>query len=120
MNHDYEVTRKIWEAHVPVEILVDTISGTDRRSFYMMIPRCSYFPLQLQRVCILIPNFYSFLQILQYFANYDDCIALEQSKLTLDCSGKPIKTYLPVGVLYDMLKIEGNDFFSLTLRLVRF
>ncbi|KAK6016114.1 autophagy protein Apg5 [Ostertagia ostertagi] len=48
---DYEVSRKIWEAAVPIEFLVerDDDSGDACRPCYAMLPRCSYFSLHLTR-----------------------------------------------------------------------
>ena len=57
-----------------------------------------------------------FLQVIQYFANYNDDIPLDPANLALECSGQVIKAYYPVGVLYDLFKSTSGDIFQLTMR----
>uniref|UniRef100_A0A1I7WVQ5 Autophagy protein 5 n=1 Tax=Heterorhabditis bacteriophora TaxID=37862 RepID=A0A1I7WVQ5_HETBA len=49
-EYDYEISRKVWDAHVPVEFILDTDSPDLPRPSYAMIPRCSYFCLSLPKV----------------------------------------------------------------------
>ncbi|PIO62740.1 autophagy protein Apg5 [Teladorsagia circumcincta] len=90
---DYEVSRKIWEAAVPVEFQVerDDDSGDACRPCYAMLPRCSYFSLHLTR-------------ILEQVRAREESVKLDADKVWLECNGLPLKTYYPVGVLFDLYK----------------
>ncbi|VDO23024.1 unnamed protein product [Haemonchus placei] len=90
-DFDYEVSRKIWEAAVPIEFQVEREddSGDACRPSYAMLPRCSYFPLHLSR-------------ILEQVRAREESVKLDTEKVWLECNGMPLKTYYPVGVLFDL------------------
>ncbi|CAB3407943.1 unnamed protein product [Caenorhabditis bovis] len=89
LNMDYEVCRKIWEGQVPVEFTLQTDDNLEQVPYYSMLPRCSYFPVVLQKVL----NFFSI--------DYDG--KLEYDKIWLESNGTPMKLHLPIGVLHDLV-----------------
>ncbi|RCN40526.1 autophagy protein Apg5 [Ancylostoma caninum] len=89
---DYEVSRKLWEAAVPIEFQVDRDDESDAcKPSYAMLPRCGYFPLYLARV-------------LEQVRAREDSIKLDVEKVWLESNGSPLKVYYPVGVLFDLHK----------------
>lgn len=102
---DYEVSRKIWEAAVPVEFQVEgeNRSGETCRPCYAMLPRCSYFPLHLP-------------QILEQIRAREDSIKLEADKVWLECIGTPLKLYYPIGVLFDLHRCSDSPKMTVTIK----
>ncbi|KAK6729330.1 hypothetical protein RB195_006405 [Necator americanus] len=85
---DYEVSRKLWEAAVPVEFQIDQDdeSGDVCRPNYAMLPRCGYFPLYLTR-------------ILEQVKAREDSVKLDVEKVWLESNGSPLKIYYPIAVV---------------------
>ncbi|CAJ0592945.1 unnamed protein product [Cylicocyclus nassatus] len=90
---DYEVSRKLWEAAVPIEFQVDRDdeSGDTCRPSYTMLPRCGYLPIHLTK-------------ILEQVKARDESLKLDADKVWLECNGLPLKVYYPIGVLFDLYK----------------
>ncbi|VDP53474.1 unnamed protein product [Heligmosomoides polygyrus] len=102
---DYEVSRKVWEAAVPIEFQTenDDDSEDSCRPCYAMLPRCSYFPLHLPR-------------ILEQAKSRSDSVKLDPDKVWLECNGSPLKTYYPVGVLFDLHKAPESPTITVVIK----
>ncbi|CAI4225877.1 unnamed protein product [Auanema sp. JU1783] len=101
MVYDYETARKVWESKVPIEFILDS-DTQNSRPLYVMIPRISYF-------CLQLPKIISF-----FFGEQDERI--DPDTVSLEYCSQPVKAYYPVGVLYDMYKAKSAEFWSITVR----
>ncbi|VDN56015.1 unnamed protein product [Dracunculus medinensis] len=99
MAEDYEVLRKLWDGRIPILIFLDETEFPNRpvRPFCAMVRRIGYFPL-------ILP------QVLEFFG-------IDEVSFSpwLQYNGKPIKHY-PIGVLFDILKIDRLLPWSITLK----
>ncbi|VDM62420.1 unnamed protein product [Angiostrongylus costaricensis] len=102
---DYEVSRKLWEAAVPVEIYFEREddSGDVCQPSYAMLPRCSYFPVHLPR-------------ILEQLGAREHGVKLELEKVWLESNGVPLKIYYPIGVLFDLHKSQDSPTLTVTIK----
>ncbi|KAJ1346306.1 hypothetical protein KIN20_001061 [Parelaphostrongylus tenuis] len=102
---DYEVSRKLWEAAVPVEIYSeredDSIDAC--QPCYVMLPRCSYFPIHLPR-------------ILEQMGAREHGVKLEIEKVWLESNGIPLKIYYPIGVLFDLHRSVDSPTLTVTIK----
>ncbi|KAH7730420.1 Autophagy protein Apg5 containing protein [Aphelenchoides avenae] len=108
MADDYEITRTVWDAKVPVEFCLDTSEYVLRtaQSFYAMLPRVTYFPLCMHKV-------------LQFFATTVDEIE-DVKDAWLQCNDSPVKWHYPVGVLYDLFVPEQSTPWVITVKMKDF
>jgi len=103
MSQDYEVTRKIWDGKVPVEFALDSTEYVTQslKPYYTMLSRVSYFPLVLSK-------------LLQYFVNMVD--EIKAADVWFEYNGAPLKWHYPVGVLFDLHKIDDTLPWRITVR----
>ncbi|KJH52930.1 autophagy protein Apg5 [Dictyocaulus viviparus] len=106
VEFDYEVSRKLWEAAVPVEICLEreNDSGIVCPPSYAMLPRCSYLPLYLPR-------------ILEQIGAREHGVKLEVEKVWLESNGIPLKIYYPIGVLFDLHKSVDSPTLTITIKI---
>ncbi|XP_063709568.1 autophagy protein 5 [Culicoides brevitarsis] len=96
MASDREVLREIWDGNIPVCFQLDPDEeGLQKsESFYLMIPRLSYFPIVTEKVkkhfLRFVPNEY------------------QDNEMWLSYNGTPLKWHYPIGVLFDLFNV-GED-----------
>ncbi|KHJ96013.1 autophagy protein Apg5 [Oesophagostomum dentatum] len=102
---DYEVSRKLWEAAVPIEFQVDRDdeSGDTCRPSYTMLPRCGYLPVHLAK-------------ILEQTKARDESLKLDFEKVWLESNGSPLKVYYPIGVLFDLHKPPDSPTMTIIIK----
>uniref|UniRef100_A0AC34F8G6 Autophagy protein 5 n=1 Tax=Panagrolaimus sp. ES5 TaxID=591445 RepID=A0AC34F8G6_9BILA len=108
MADDYEVKRTIWDGKVPVEFVLDSSEFVVRssQSYFIMLPRVSYFPICLGKV-------------LQFFKNNIDEID-DVKNVWLQTSGKMLKWHYPIGVLHDLYSSDASLPWVVTIRFQTF
>jgi autophagy-related protein 5 len=108
MADDYEVTRTIWDAKVPMEFSLDSSEFVmqSAQSFYTMLSRVSYFPLCMAKV-------------LQFFSNSVDEVD-DIKDAWLQSGSATLKWHYPIGVLYDLHVEESSTPWHVTLHLKNF
>ncbi|PAV71890.1 hypothetical protein WR25_14262 [Diploscapter pachys] len=101
---DYEVYRKVWESHVPIEFNLDGASE-NQTPYYSMLPRASY-------LCLHIPK------VLRYFSQTSggELVEIDAEAAWLEYNSVPLKTYYPIGVLFDMHKPKNAQVWTVNVR----
>lgn len=97
MANDREILREVWEGKLPVCFKLDPDEVVELQqpdSFYLMVPRLSYFPLVTDKVRK---------HFLRYVANDK-----QDQEMWLEYDNQPIKWHYPIGVLFDIL-ISSED-----------
>uniref|UniRef100_A0A1I7UUY1 Autophagy protein 5 n=1 Tax=Caenorhabditis tropicalis TaxID=1561998 RepID=A0A1I7UUY1_9PELO len=94
---DYEVSRKVWESQVPVQFTLQS-GGTlgDPLPYYTMLPRFTYLALALPKA-------------LTSFNRREDGETIHVEKVWLEANGKPLKMYIPIGVINDQANLLETD-----------
>ncbi|KAL1506779.1 hypothetical protein ABEB36_006080 [Hypothenemus hampei] len=96
MANDREILREVWEGKLPVCFKLDPDEVVDLQqpdSYYLMVPRLSYFPLVTDKVRK---------HFLKYISNDK-----QEQEIWLEYNNQPMKWHFPIGVLYDsMVDIE--------------
>ncbi|CAJ0954484.1 unnamed protein product, partial [Mesorhabditis belari] len=101
---DYEVSRKVWDAKVPVEITLESEELADPvRPYYTMLSRCSYFTFVLPKA-------------VQMFSTNCPNLSIDLDNVWLEYNRMPLKTYFPIGVLFDLLKEDESLPWRISLR----
>lgn len=98
---DYEVSRKIWETEVAIEFTLYDNDDSESVPYYAMLPRCSYFPVYLNK-------------IINFFSNRHGRI--DPENVWLEANGVPLKLYLPIGVLYDLYAQDDDVTWNVYIR----
>lgn len=94
MSEDREVLREVWEGRIPTAFNLaseDVITTIGPETFYVMLPRLSYFALATEKVK-------------KYFSKF---VSEDSNQIWFSFEGNPVKLHLPIGVIYDQLKSEG-------------
>ena len=94
MVEDREVLREVWEGRIPTAFNLaseDVTTAISPETFYVMLPRMSYFALATEKVKKYFSKFVS-----------EDSVSGE---VWFSFNGNPIKLHLPIGVIYDQMKV---------------
>merc|ERR1712150_366758 len=96
MGDDREVLREVWQGRIPTAFTLtsEDVMSISPQTFYLMLPRLSYFALATDKV----KKYFS------KFVNQD----LVNEEIWFDFEDTPLKPHLPIGVLYDQLRVEGT------------
>jgi len=98
MVEDREVLREVWEGRIPTAFNLspdDVTTAISPETYYVMLPRMSYFALATDKVKKYFNKFVS-----------EDSI---NGEVWFSFQGNPIKLHLPIGVIYDQMKVEGTN-----------
>lgn len=96
MSEDREVLREVWDGKLPTAFTLssdEVVTSLPPETYYLMLPRNSYFPLATEKV----KKHFS-----KFIANEDD------STIWFSFEGTPLKLHLPIGVIYDQLKMDPS------------
>ncbi|XP_041350590.1 autophagy protein 5-like [Gigantopelta aegis] len=96
MADDREILREVWDGRVPVcftlaDEEVQTVETPD--SFYLLVPRQSYFPLVTDKV----------VRYLSKWVKEED-----QQEMWLEYENQPLKWHYPIGVLFDLYGADAS------------
>ena len=98
MSEDREVLREVWEGKIPTAFEIaseDVTACITPDPFYVMLPRLSYFALATEKVK-------------KYFTKFVNEDA-STGDFWLSFDGSPLKLHLPIGVIYDQMKIQEQS-----------
>ena len=102
MVEDREVLREVWEGRIPTAFNLspdDVTTAISPETYYVMLPRMSYFALATDKVKKYFNKFVS-----------EDSV---NGDVWFSFQGNPIKLHLPIGVIYDQMKVSF-EFLSCT------
>jgi len=98
MVEDREVLREVWEGRIPTAFNLaseDVSTAISPETYYVMLPRMSYFALATDKVKKYFSKFVS-----------DDSI---NGDVWFSFHGNPVKLHLPIGLIYDQMKVESTN-----------
>lgn len=98
MVEDREVLREVWEGRIPTAFNLaseDVSTAISPETYYVMLPRMSYFALATDKVKKYFSKFVS-----------DDSI---NGDVWFSFHGNPVKLHLPIGLIYDQMKVEATN-----------
>lgn len=97
MGEDREVLREVWQGRIPTAFTLasEDVTSISPQTFYLMLPRLSYFALVSDK-------------IRKYFGKFinEDLV---NEEIWFEFGDIPLKLHLPIGLLYDQLKVEGSS-----------
>ncbi|CRK97994.1 CLUMA_CG011363, isoform A [Clunio marinus] len=91
MANDREVLKVMWEGKIPVKFITED-DHDDQDSYFLMVPRVSYFPLVTDKVK-------------KHFQRY---IENEENEVWLSYNEIPLKWHFPIGLLFDLLATDDS------------
>lgn len=116
MTEDREVLREVWQGRIPTAFVLATEDMTSAvlspETFYLMLPRLSYFALCTEKVitclhqCKKNDRLWHF-QVRKYFSKFVNEDVVNES-IWFEHHGTPLRMHLPIGVTYDQLKFENE------------
>ncbi|KAG0192479.1 autophagy protein 5 [Apophysomyces sp. BC1034] len=94
---DIEVSREIWNGKLPIKVMLCKDEIDTQRTWkwqdpiYTEMSRCSYLPLLSQQLSSVLD------------------LTVEPSDIWYDFNGEPLKWHYPIGLLYDMYRLDESE-----------
>ncbi|XKL67435.1 hypothetical protein PGB90_002926 [Kerria lacca] len=122
MANDREVLRDIWDGKLPVCFNINDEEICDLQtpeSYYLMIPRLSYFPLVWDKILIFHSRIFCIQKVKKHFVKHIHSDRQEM-EMWLDYNGTPLKWHYPVGLLYDLYAYDTQLPWTVTVHFEKF
>lgn len=102
MANDREVLKVVWEGKIPTKFVIED-DQDDQDSYFLMLPRVSYFPLVTDKVKVSgrmwTSNVSQNFQVKKHFQRYIE----KEEEIWFSYNGSAIKWHYPIGLLFDLL-----------------